>query len=477
MTRAGALLCVVCALGEACAAKLCGDISADTVLRRGEAHSLACLTRVRAPATLTIEAGVTIIASNQHTEGVPQMETRLYGIGALIIERGARLVAEGTASEPITFTARFASPGSAEHGLWGGIALLGRAPVQDRSYLFPGLKNPLSAHDSDYDVLVRSEYGGDDADDNSGSLRYVRLWHGGHTIDDKSGIDKAHLRLGGLTLAGVGSATTIEHVEVAHCTNDAFALYGGTAHVRRLSALFPRGGDAFVVDAGYRGRGQYLFGMLGADGDHGLAVESGNARSRLGTGSGEGRDARPRSHPEWFGVTLIGGGVAAEKSTDHSVKLQEGAGGKLGDMVVAHFALPFEVRNCGTEGHVRTFGEWPASDYLYVSPRAILWNAGIGIAQRKTPYGDATVALDQTCTNDTDVLRVSIVDPGLASADASCLEATCLVASADALPISSGEVSTADATFDPRPTETGPACAASKDDPSKLDSFFEARRR
>ena len=475
MTRAGALLCVVCALGEA--AMLCGDISADTLLKRYETHSLTCLTRVRAPATLTIEAGVTILASNQHMEGVLQMETRLYGIGALIVERGARLVAEGTATEPITFTARSASPGSAEHGLWGGIALLGRAPVQDRSYLFPGLKNPLSAHDSDYDVLVRSEYGGDDADDNSGSLRYVRLWHGGHTIDDKSRIDKAHLRLGGLTLAGVGSATTIEHVEVAHCTNDAFALYGGTAQVRRLSALFPRGGDAFVVDAGYRGRGQYLFGMIGAVGDHGLAVGSGNARARLGTGSGEGRDARPRSHPEWFGVTLIGGGVAAAKSTDHAVKLKEGAGGKLGDVVVAHFALPFEVRSCGTERHVRTFGEWPASDYLYVSPRAILWNAGIGIKHRKTPYGDATVALDQTCTTDTDVLRVSLVDPGLASVDASCLEATCLVASANPLPISSGEGSTADATFDPRPTETGPACAAPKDDPSKLDSFFEARRQ
>lgn len=101
-----------------------------------------------------------------------------------------------------------------------------------------------------------TRYGGTNPSDSSGVLRYVRVWHAGAWLDAGHAMD-------GVLLGGVGAGTVVEHVEVAIGAADGFAWLGGTVNVRFLSALF-MGDDAFDVDEGYQGSGQFLFAMVGA---------------------------------------------------------------------------------------------------------------------------------------------------------------------------------------------------------------------
>ena len=131
-------------------------------------------------------------------------------------------------------------------------------------------------------------YGGADSADSSGVLRYVRVWHAGAVISEDNEIN-------GLTLAGVGRGTVVSHVEVAYSLDDGFEFFGGTVDVDHLSVLYI-GDDAFDFDAGYRGRGQYLFAMLGSEGDHAIEADAEGANRR-------------RSHPSLLRHSLEVAGI------------------------------------------------------------------------------------------------------------------------------------------------------------------------
>ena len=98
-------------------------------------------------------------------------------------------------------------------------------------------------------------YGGSDAADNSGIMKYVRIWNGGSAIAPDNEIN-------GLTLAGVGNGTTIEYCEVALNLDDGFEMFGGTVDLKYCSAVMV-GDDAFDTDNGYQGRGQFLVVVKG----------------------------------------------------------------------------------------------------------------------------------------------------------------------------------------------------------------------
>lgn len=187
-------------------------------------------TRVAAGATLTIEPGTTIFGDR---------ETK----GALIIEPGARLIANGTPERPIVFTSE-RSEAERAPGDWGGVLLLGRAPVNLRDAggqpmrgKIEGLARPL-------------HYGGDDPDDDSGVLRYVRIEYPGVELAPANEIN-------GLTLAGVGRGTVIDHVQVRASEDDCFEFFGGTVDAKHLVCDAP-GDDALDFDNGYQGRIQYV---------------------------------------------------------------------------------------------------------------------------------------------------------------------------------------------------------------------------
>ena len=180
---------------------LCGELTESRTLRRDDYHILACLVTVPAGLTLTIESGVTVKALQTAVDG--------QSVPAIVIKQGGRIMANGTPSAPITFTA-IGSDISSEAaevtdtasnvtvarrrmGKWGGLVIAGYAPTSTVNPMVEG--------------LVGVPYGGTDPYDNSGVLSYIRIWHGGAVISPNNEIN-------GLTLAGVGAGTRIENIEV-----------------------------------------------------------------------------------------------------------------------------------------------------------------------------------------------------------------------------------------------------------------------
>jgi hypothetical protein len=196
-------------------------------------------------ATLTIDPG-TIIKGDKSTKG------------ALIVERGGKIMAVGTPANPIIFTSNQPA-GSRTYGDWGGVILCGYAPVNwiasPHNDGTPGL---LAAGLGQVEGGPRSLYGGGstpNAADNSGTMQYVRLEFGGVAFSPNNEVN-------GLTFCGVGSGTTIDHIQVSYAGDDSYEWFGGDVNCKYLIAH--RGwDDDFDTDNGYSGTVQ--FGMIYRD--------------------------------------------------------------------------------------------------------------------------------------------------------------------------------------------------------------------
>lgn len=223
--------------------------------------------------TLTIPAG-TIIKSDVSQKG------------ALIIERGAKIDARGSASQPIIFTSGKA-PGQRARGDWGGIILLGNAPTN----------RPLSPAPL-IEGGVDRRYGGTVANDNSGTMSYVRIEWAGIAAEPGSEIN-------GLTCGGVGSGTTLEYIQVSYGNDDAYEFFGGTVNAKYLVA-YAASDDDLDFDFGYTGKIQYAVIQRRpeiADTDAGNGVEADN--------DGSGTAATPYTHPTLSNITWVGPNGAA----------------------------------------------------------------------------------------------------------------------------------------------------------------------
>ncbi|SFD93110.1 hypothetical protein [Thermophagus xiamenensis] len=247
---------------------------------------------------LTIEPGTVIRAEPGQGENA----------SALVVARGGKIRAEGTPEKPIIFTVKGDDLKGAvpieNNGLWGGVIILGNAPVNAPSG--EALIEGLPIEDS------RALYGGSIEDDNSGILRYVSIRHAGTKLDDGNEIN-------GLTLGGVGSGTTIEYVEVISNRDDGFEFFGGTVNVRYLLAAFC-GDDAFDFDLGYRGNCQYIVGLqAGSTGD--LLIEVSD------------RYGYPQTKPYISHATLIGRGM---DENDTIAKFGNGSAGTLVNSIILH---------------------------------------------------------------------------------------------------------------------------------------------
>ena len=195
---------------------------------------------------------------------------------ALLVARGAKLVAEGTAASPIIFTSiadelkpgQIASPNLEPtlNGLWGGVLILGRAPISGNAAAVQIEGIPPS----DQNGL----YGGSDAADNSGSLKYISIRHGGANIGEGNEIN-------GLTLGGVGTGTVIENVEVIGNQDDGIEWFGGTVNVRN-AIVWNAGDDAMDTDQAWAGTLDNFIVICGDNTDHALEIDGPEGTLLLG---------------------------------------------------------------------------------------------------------------------------------------------------------------------------------------------------
>ena len=212
---------------------------------------------VEAGATLTIEPGTLIKGeTGQGTNST-----------SLLVARGATINAEGTADAPIIFTSvadeiqqgMIASPNldPSISGLWGGVLILGNAPISADAEAVQIEGVPPS----DQNGL----YGGTDPNDNSGVFRFVSIRHGGTDIGEGNEIN-------GLTLGGVGNGTTIDHIEVIANVDDGIEFFGGTVNCSDLIVVM-QGDDAFDGDQGYSGTVNNFVSIAGSESDHALEFD------------------------------------------------------------------------------------------------------------------------------------------------------------------------------------------------------------
>jgi hypothetical protein len=237
--------------------RVTSNITTNTTWESGKVYILGSRIAVTSGVTLTIEPG-TIVKGEVGTGA---------NATALIIARGGKLMAEGTEASPIIFTSvadeiepgMIASPNLDPdfNGLWGGLIVLGNAPISAdaASVQIEGIPA------SDQNGL----YGGADATDNSGVLRYISIRHGGANIGEGNEIN-------GLTLGGVGSGTTIENIEIIGNQDDGVEFFGGTVNVNNV-LVWNAGDDGIDTDQAWAGTLDNFVVIAGADTDHALEID------------------------------------------------------------------------------------------------------------------------------------------------------------------------------------------------------------
>ena len=264
----------------------------STTWRAGSTYRLDGLVFVEGSAHLVIEPGVTVL-------GGPG--------AALIVTRDASIHARGTAYEPIVFTS--AKPaGERASGDWGGVALLGNAPINR------GRANIEGIPPGD----TRSAFGGNDRSSNCGVLEYVRIEFAGTSI----GTDN---EMNGLTLGGCGSATLVHHVQVHRGHDDGVEIFGGTADLKYILVSHARD-DAFDWDMGWTGRAQFLIVQQHPDmGDAGF--EGDNWK--------DDPEAKPVSRPQIHNVTMVGS--RNPNRDQRAMVIRHGSGGEFRNFLITGF--------------------------------------------------------------------------------------------------------------------------------------------
>ena len=248
---------------------LSGEISTDTTLDASKIYTISGRVFITDGATLTIPAG-TILKGAGGT-----------GTNAsfLCVARGGKLNAVGTASNPIIMTsvADDIQPGSAfgsnldvdQRGLWGGLLVLGKAPSSFKGDVSEYQIEGIPADDT------RGLYGGTNAADNSGTMKYISIRHGGALIGQDNEIN-------GLTLGGVGTGTVIDNIEVVGNVDDGIEFFGGTVNASNL-LVWGQGDDGLDIDQAYAGTVDNAVVIAEAVSDHGMEIDGpeGSAKGKF----------------------------------------------------------------------------------------------------------------------------------------------------------------------------------------------------
>ena len=313
-------------------------LSPDTV------YVLTGLYYVDSTYTLTIQPGTVVLGDTAST---------------LIISRGAKINVLGSETSPVVFTSRKA-PGSRTPGDWGGVMILGKAPVNKVDPLIEG-------------GIIGGTYGGTDPHDNSGIFRYARIEFAGYRF-------QLNNETNGLTMGGVGKGTELHHVQVSYANDDSFEWFGGTVDAKHLAAF---GGvdDEFDSDFGWTGKVQFAFGLKDPNNWDPTGESNGFESDNDGSATST---ATPYTQSYFSNVTLIGpervdalvGNLPAGNKFQYSALLRRSTRLSLYNSVIAGYPWGLRVRDVNTIA-------FAVSDTLQIR------NTSIAASQR--PSGSSTV--------------------------------------------------------------------------------------
>ena len=321
--------------------------------------------------------------------------------GAIVVTRGSQIDAQGTADEPIVMTAIAEleaargvdidadgevspAPTRFDRGLWGGVVILGNAKVYN--YASAGAANligeneiegfaPAFAPDSDLDGLTDIiEYGGSDDADNSGTLRYVSIRHGGYEFE-------ANNEINGLTLGGVGSGTTLEFIEVFSNADDGIEFFGGTANLKNALVAFCKD-DAFDLDEGYTGKMQFLAVLQNPTGPNSAGdnvQDSDHGGEWDGNNGGDANDFQ--SAPIIANLTFIG-----DNEGDRAFKIDDFFAGMIYNGAVTGFPDLIEVTADSALGDTAVFANVTTD-----VPNALPGDIGLAAIEGSVAAGFTTV--------------------------------------------------------------------------------------
>jgi hypothetical protein len=242
--------------------------------------------------TLTIDPGVTTYGQS--------------GNDFIWIDRGARIMANGTKDAPITMTsANDLEATETTRGEWGGLVINGNAPINGCSTA------PCESAGEGNSGM----FGGSDPEDSSGSLTYLRVKYAGFLIND---LDE----LNGIAFQGVGSGTNVDYVQVHNNQDDGVEFFGGTVNAKHLYLTGNRD-DSLDWTFGWTGKVQHVVIVHSADtGDQGFEMDN----------NGDAPDSLPRAQPVISNVTMIG-----NANTDVGMLIREGTGGNFYNFVITGF--------------------------------------------------------------------------------------------------------------------------------------------
>ena len=279
-----------------------GSITSDLTLKSGNSYTLNGELLVKDGATLNIEPGVRIVA---------QYDDR---VDYILVEQGAKINAEGTASAPIVMTSSKEEPGA-----WGGIHICGRAHTNAE-----GGKGSSE--------IGGAVYGGDNDADNSGVLKYVRVEYTGYAFDEEH-------EANGMTFYGVGNGTIVENCEAYHGSDDGFEFFGGSVNVKNM-VVVNCSDDSFDWTEGWNGKGENLVAFqeteskLGYDCD--CLIEADNNENNYA--------ATPVSHPILRNLILVGNGGSKQ-----GIRLRRGTEVEITSAKVCGKAKAIAVESIETE--------------------------------------------------------------------------------------------------------------------------------
>lgn len=303
-----------------------GDIeSGDDVVLESGTYKLTGALVVKDGGKLTIKPGVKIEATSVASS------TDYGSVRYIAVAQGGKIFVEGTAAQPVVMTAAQQQPGA-----WGGLVLAGKAPI-----------NKGATAQAEVSDLT---YGGTDANDSSGSIKYLRIEYSGFAYNSEK-------EFNGLSMFGVGKGTTIEYVQIYEGSDDGFEWFGGSVDAKYLvvnNISTEVGDDLFDWTEGWNGIGENWYGIRKNDGNRGIEADN-NSNDHM---------ASPISSPTIKNLTLIGNGDGG--SEPQAIKLRVGTKAIFDNLVLSNWKTGFDVQHDEGIGYVAD-GQIKATNVRFIN--------------------------------------------------------------------------------------------------------------